>query len=195
MILLYIREAVNRFMIGIFGSAFFEMPLIRRIRECVYCWLFRIKWPVTFISKHVVFYRSHLQVVCVNSGNSSVGKIVAGHHIALSSGVKVDYTGGITIGDFVDISEDVRIYTHRHRICKERMSFTPDTIEPSSLTVGDFVWIGAGSIILPGVHRIGNNAIIGAGSVVTKDVPDDVIIAGNPAVLVRKLNDYEIKKR
>ena len=56
--------------------------------------------------------------------------------------------------------------------------------------IGDNVWIGGGAIVLPGV-TIGNNAIIGAGSVVTRDIPADTVAAGNPA---RVLKTLEIAK-
>ncbi len=54
------------------------------------------------------------------------------------------------------------------------------------IKIGNDVWIGGGSIILPGV-TIGNNVVIGAGSVVTKNIEDNVVIAGNPARVIRKL--------
>lgn len=57
-------------------------------------------------------------------------------------------------------------------------------VKSASITIKDDVWIGHGSIILKGV-TIGNRAIIGAGSVVTKDIPDDGVVAGNPASLIR----------
>ncbi len=54
------------------------------------------------------------------------------------------------------------------------------------MDIGSDVWIGGGAIILPGV-RIGDRAVIGAGSVVTRDVPDDVFAAGNPCRVIRPL--------
>ena len=59
---------------------------------------------------------------------------------------------------------------------------------PRRCTVGDDVWIGGGAIICPGVN-IGARSIIGAGSVVTKDIPDDVFAAGNPCRVIRRLRD------
>ena len=61
------------------------------------------------------------------------------------------------------------------------------------ITVGDNVWIGTNVFVLPGV-TIGNNAIIGAGSVVNKNIPDGVIAAGNPCKVIRKINDSDKKK-
>ena len=60
-------------------------------------------------------------------------------------------------------------------------------------TVGDNVWIGTNVFVLPGV-TIGNNTIIGAGSVVNKNIPDGVIAAGNPCKIIRKITDSDKKK-
>ena len=54
------------------------------------------------------------------------------------------------------------------------------------ITIGDNCWIGGGSIICPGV-TIGDNVVVGAGSVVVKDVPSNVVVAGNPAKIIREL--------
>jgi maltose O-acetyltransferase len=56
------------------------------------------------------------------------------------------------------------------------------------IEIGEDVWVGGGAIILPGV-RIGSRAVIGAGSVVTRDVPDDTFAAGNPCRVMREITD------
>ena len=61
------------------------------------------------------------------------------------------------------------------------------------ITVGDSVWIGANVSVLPGV-TIGSNTIIGAGSVVNKDIPDGVIACGNPCRVIRKITEADKKK-
>lgn len=61
------------------------------------------------------------------------------------------------------------------------------------IQVGDDVWIGGNSVILPGI-TIGNNSVIGAGSVVTKDVPEDVVVAGNPAKVIKNITEKEKEK-
>lgn len=65
-----------------------------------------------------------------------------------------------------------------------------DIVKP--ITVGDNVFIGYGSIILPGV-TIGSNVVIGAGSVVSKDIPDNCVAAGIPARVIKPIEDYETK--
>lgn len=86
----------------------------------------------------------------------------------------------IVIGNHVAIAPEVCILAAGHDYRKREL---PDTAE--SVIIGDYVWIGARSIILQGV-TVGEGAVIGAGSVVTKDVPPYSIVAGVPAKLVKK---------
>ena len=58
---------------------------------------------------------------------------------------------------------------------------------PKKIVIKDYAWIGSKSVILPGV-TIGENAVVGAGSIVTKDVPDNAIVAGNPAKIIKYIN-------
>ena len=67
--------------------------------------------------------------------------------------------------------------------------YTRADIHPKPIHIGKRVWIGSGAIVLPGV-TIGDNSVIGAGSVVTKDVPEDCVYGGNPAKFIKK-NEYE----
>ncbi|MCA1021069.1 acyltransferase [Halobacillus litoralis] len=95
------------------------------------------------------------------------------------------------IGDEVKIGKDVMmgpeclIYTNNHKFDTSNMKFTGKT-DTLPVKVEDNVWIGARVIILPGV-TIGKGSIIGAGAVVTKNVPDYSIAAGNPAKVVKNL--------
>lgn len=90
----------------------------------------------------------------------------------------------VTIGSNVLVGPSVQIYTAMHPMdWKERSSGLEFA---KSITIGSDVWIGGGAIICPGV-TIGNRSIIGAGSVVTKDLPDDVFAAGNPCKVIKPL--------
>ena len=66
--------------------------------------------------------------------------------------------------------------------------FQRSDLFPKPIHIGKRVWVGSGSIVLPGV-TIGDNSIIGAGSIVTKDVPSNVIVAGNPAKFIRNIDE------
>jgi acetyltransferase-like isoleucine patch superfamily enzyme len=98
--------------------------------------------------------------------------------------VTVDLTGSVTVSEEVEIASGVWIFTHKHlwhgsRDLRRRMQ----KIEKKNLFIGRDVFIGVNAIILC-VEHIGDGAIIGAGSVVTKDVPAYEIWAGNPAVKI-----------
>ena len=96
-------------------------------------------------------------------------------------------TGEITIGNNTLIGPDVKIYTATHpKNGTERFWNEDGVMAVKTMTapvrIGDYVWIGGGAVILPGV-TIGNNAVIGAGSVVTSSVPDNAIACGNPCTV------------
>lgn len=96
--------------------------------------------------------------------------------------------GKITIGDYVMLGPKVQIYTANHPIDPNVRRFGHDHGIP--VTVGSNVWIGGGSILCPGV-TIGDNTVIGAGSVVTKDIPSNVVAAGNPCRVIRPVTEAD----
>jgi maltose O-acetyltransferase len=89
----------------------------------------------------------------------------------------------VTIGDFTLFGPAVQIYTPMHPLDAQQRR-KQEYGKPVS--IGSDVWVGGGAIILPGV-RIGSKTVIGAGSVVTRDVPDGVFAAGNPCRVIRAL--------
>lgn len=95
----------------------------------------------------------------------------------------------ITIGDNVTLAPRVHILAHD----SSTFLFLAKT-RAANVTIGNNVFVGAGTIILPGVH-IGNRVVIGAGSIVTKDVPDNSVAAGNPAKVICSLDDYLAKEQ
>lgn len=95
----------------------------------------------------------------------------------------------IKIGNRVAISPGVIIISAsapNNSLLKDNEYVKNNLIKTESVVIEDDVWIGAGAIILPGV-RIGKESIIGAGAVVTKDIPEKVIVAGVPARIIKKL--------
>ena len=90
----------------------------------------------------------------------------------------------VTIGDDCFIGPNVSIYTACHSTDPVERNTRMEWAEP--VTIGDNVWIGGSVTILPGV-TIGNNVTIGAGSVVTKDIPDNVVAVGNPCKVIKRL--------
>ena len=96
----------------------------------------------------------------------------------------------VTIGDNCQMAPNVAIYTAGHPLHPvSRNSMYEYGI---SVSIGDNVWIGGNTVILPGVH-IGSNTVIGAGSVVTKDIPDWVVAAGNPCRVIKQITEEDKK--
>jgi maltose O-acetyltransferase len=90
----------------------------------------------------------------------------------------------ITIGDDVQIGPNVQLLTPTHPVEPEPRRQKWEAAEP--IVIGDNVWLGGGVIVLPGV-TIGENTVVGAGAVVTRDLPANVVAVGNPARVVRSL--------
>jgi len=113
-----------------------------------------------------------------------------GFNIKVGKNVLINYdcvlldTAEIRIGDNVLIGPGTKIVTAKHPLnAEERRDWT---VSGSPIRIEEDVWIGAGAVILPGV-TIGARSVVGAGSVVTKDVPPDSVVAGNPAKIIRNL--------
>ena len=94
----------------------------------------------------------------------------------------------ITLGNNVHITNGVRFVTHDGGTLLYR-SQVPDLEITGPITVGNDVYIGINVIILPNVH-IGNNVVIGAGAVVTKDIPDNSLVVGVPARVIKTADEY-----
>lgn len=93
--------------------------------------------------------------------------------------------GGIKIGKYCNISQHCSLIASNHSIAKDsNISSQPWDEKRVGIILGDDVWIGANSVILPGVN-IGRGAVIGAGSVVTKNIPEYAIAVGNPAKVIK----------
>lgn len=96
----------------------------------------------------------------------------------------------VIIGDNCQLAPNVAIYTAGHPVHPDsRNSGYEYGIE---VTIGDNVWVGGNTVICPGVH-IGSNTVIGAGSVVTKDIPEWTIAAGNPCRVIRRITEEDRK--
>lgn len=118
-----------------------------------------INTPVTAVRPHMV----------------SIGK-----NVVIMPGCLMMAAGGISIDDGAMIAANVQLISNNHDLYERQII----TCRP--IHIGRNVWIGAGATILPGV-TIGDNAVVGAASVVTKDVAPDTIVAGNPARLIKRI--------
>lgn len=109
--------------------------------------------------------------------------ITIGKGVFINSGCQFQDQGGITIGDGALIGPKTVIATLNHGFLPEDRA----ALDPAPVKIGKRVWIGANVSILPGV-TIGDNAIVGAGAVVTKDVPANTIVAGVPAKKIGQID-------
>ena len=106
-----------------------------------------------------------------------------GQGVFINTGCHFQDQGGITLGDGTFLGNNVVLTTMNHDFDPEKRS----TTYPAPIVTGKNVWIGSSVTVVPGVH-IGDGAIIGAGSVVTKDIPPYTIAAGVPARVIRKID-------
>lgn len=114
---------------------------------------------------------------------SDFGKnITLGERVFINSGCKFQDQGGVVIGDDCLIGHNTVIATLNHDLAPSRRA----DMHPAPVVIGRNVWIGSNATILPGV-TIGDNAVVAAASVVTKDVPADSIVVGSPARVVRSV--------
>ncbi|MDE7082119.1 MAG: sugar O-acetyltransferase [Clostridia bacterium] len=119
--------------------------------------------------------------------NADYGRnITVGKNVFINSGCCFQDQGGIEIGDNVLIGQQVVIATINHDFNPRKRA----NMFPAPVKIGNGVWVGAHATILSGV-TIGDNSIVAAGAVVTKDVPENVVVAGVPAKIVKQLEVTE----
>ncbi|MDS3859250.1 DapH/DapD/GlmU-related protein [Thermosynechococcaceae cyanobacterium BACA0444] len=111
-------------------------------------------------------------------------KVEVGDNVIINSYTNIFAGGGVIIGSGTLISSNCVIVSVTHPT-NTTDRFNAECIR-KPVTIGQNVWIGAGVIILPGVY-IGNNSVIGAGAIVTKDVPSNTVVVGNPARILRTM--------
>ena len=111
--------------------------------------------------------------------------IQLGDHVFLNLNCMFIDNNRIKIGDHGMLGPGVQIYTAAHPLEAAARDEGWEVTKP--VTIGNSVWIGGSAILLPGVN-VGDKAVIGAGAVVTRDVPPGVVVAGNPARIIREID-------
>jgi maltose O-acetyltransferase len=117
-----------------------------------------------------------------------------GRYITIGAGTFVNYgcimldVAPIAIGAACQIAPGVQLLTATHPVDPEPRRIGWESAEP--VTIADNVWLGGGVIVCPGV-TIGENTVVGAGAIVTKDVPAGVVAAGNPARVLRQIDERD----
>jgi acetyltransferase-like isoleucine patch superfamily enzyme len=115
-----------------------------------------------------------------------VGDVIIGDHTRI--GIHCTVIGPVTIGSHVNLAQGITVTALNHNFVETDKRIDEQGISTKQVTISDDVWIGANAVILPGV-TIGRHAVVAAGAVVTKDVPDNCVVGGVPATIIKKLPD------
>lgn len=127
--------------------------------------------------------RVYSQCALVIDQVSPQSGIVLEERVAMNFRCYIEGAGGVRIGRGTILGPNVVIVSSGHRIDPE-LDVQESGKHFAGVTIGDAAWLGANVVVLAGV-RIGHRAVVGAGAVVTRDVPDDAVAVGNPARLIR----------
>jgi acetyltransferase-like isoleucine patch superfamily enzyme len=133
--------------------------------------------------------RCYVAAQCQLTTEFDSGTLEIGDDATIGPDARIDYTGGVKIGNEALISEGVRIYTHDHD------TGTFKRIHATPLSIGDHVWLGARAVVLSSVTIIGEGAVVGAASVVTKNVAPGTVVAGNPARPVSRVGANSVSNQ
>jgi len=153
-------------------------------------WNVEVHGPNIHIGKNVVIIGGHGSRTRINTVDIGgfKGKIEIGDNVLVMNGVRISSASSIIIGDDCMLANYCYLTDADWHDIHDRTSFGPT--KPIVLERG--AWVGDSAIICKGV-RIGENSIVGAGAVVRKDVPANVIVVGNPARIVKKLDPKKVK--
>jgi acetyltransferase-like isoleucine patch superfamily enzyme len=117
--------------------------------------------------------------------NNGVGPVAIGHHVRIGIGSVV--IGPVNIGNYVGLAQNVVLSGLNHSYQDISIPIRKQPVTFKLITIKEETWIGANSLISAGV-TIGKHCVVAGGSVVTKDVPDYSVVAGNPAKIIKKYN-------
>ena len=120
--------------------------------------------------------------------NNAVGDVLIGNHTRI--GIHNTIIGPVTIGNHVNLAQGITVTALNHNFKDTTLRIDEQGISTNPVVIGDDVWIGANAVILPGV-TIGRHVVVAAGAVVTKDVPDNCVVGGIPAKILKDLNPQE----
>jgi len=116
--------------------------------------------------------------------NNAVGDVVIGDHTRI--GIHNTIIGPVCIGSHVNLAQGITVTALNHNFKDIKKRIDEQGISTKPVIIGDDVWIGANAVILSGV-TIGQHAVVAAGAVVTNDVPDNTVVGGVPAKIIKKI--------
>ena len=140
-------------------------------------------WKILFgkkisVGKNTFFYPGcHVMI-------ENTGKLKVGSHCFFNRNCSITSLGEISIGDDCIFGENIKMYDHNHKINNLDVPFRQQGFDIGKIKIGNNVWIGSDTVILPNV-KIGNNVVVAAGSIITKDIEDNII-------LIQKRNNLEV---
>ncbi len=146
-----------------------------------YCCLKRL--GTKFLGKGYVIINSNIVFL-------SPEKLSLGERISINENSYIDAYGGLEIGDNCLIGHGVSIVAGSHVYGREDIPINMQGIEARPIKIGNNVWIGA-KVTICGGATVGNNVVIGANTLVCKNIPDNVVVGGVPAKIIKKLNCLE----
>lgn len=149
-------------------------------------WSSKIYWSVRMDTPPYRHFRLGRKSViesycCINN---AVGDVTIGNHTRI--GIHCTVIGPVSIGNHVNLAQGITVTALNHNFEDATKRIDEQGISTKPVVIGDDVWIGANAVILPGV-TIGRHAVVAAGAVVTKDVPDYSLVAGIPAKVIKLL--------
>ena len=116
--------------------------------------------------------------------NNAVGDVTIGDHTRI--GIHSTIIGPVCIGSHVHLAQGITVTALNHRYDDKKRRIDEQGVSTQPVVISDDVWIGANAVILPGV-TIGRHAVVAAGAVVTKDVPDYCMVGGVPAKIIKNI--------
>jgi len=114
------------------------------------------------------------------------GYIRIGNHCSLQYNSRIYGSGHVEIGDYVRIATNTVLISENKKYTNSELEFCKQGYDKKKITIGNNVWIGSNCTILAGVE-IGNNCIVGAGAVVINNIPNNCIVGGVPAKIIKRL--------
>ena len=128
---------------------------------------------------------THSVVESYSCINNAVGDVVIGDHTRI--GIHNTIIGPVTIGSHVNLAQGITVTALNHNFENIKEKIDSQGITTKQVVINDDVWIGANAVILPGV-TIGRHAVVAAGAVVTTDVPENTVVGGVPAKIIKRLS-------
>lgn len=170
-------KPVFSFMQYILGARFWDFVPGFKLRNLLYrCNFARVGYNVGF--------GCHLDFSCPHG--SKMHNVTIGDRVSIAKDSIIEICADLDIEDDVWISDKVTIFRHSHGLEKNKRKNECPVEWADALVIKEDAWIGYGAIILPKVRYIGKGAVIAAGAVVTKDVDDYTVVAGNPAKVIKR---------